>query len=251
MSEVLAVALHSLQGDMGRVESVAMNLANSLTPGYKRSVAVAQPFASLVEQGQASSVTGVHAPPAVDPAPSGFVDVHPGPVKKTGQALDLALGGPGFFEVLTDDGPAYTRKGDFHMDERGRLVTAQGLPVMGLGGEIALAGDQPTIARDGAIVDSAGGSRRVELGQLKVVRFEDTRHMTSLGNGLYTAGAGSTELRGGDVQVQQGFLENSNVSTQQEMVELMQTTRHFESVQKAIQAYDELMGTAIQKLSPT
>jgi flagellar basal-body rod protein FlgG len=248
MSEVLAVALNSLQGDMSRAEQVAMNLANALTPGYKRQVTVAQPFASLVDHAQAAGAAASRPSIATAAGLHTFVDVRAGALKKTGENLDLALGGAGFFEIQTAEGPAYTREGNFHMDERGRLVTAQGLPVMGVGGEITLAGATPAIAHDGTIVDSAGGSRKTQLGQLKVVRFDDTKGMTSIGNGLLTAGSGMTELKGLDVQLQQGFLENSNVSSQQEMVELMQTTRHFESVQKAIQGYDELLGTAIQKL---
>jgi flagellar basal-body rod protein FlgG len=248
MSEVLALALNSLQNDIRRVEHVAMNLANTLTPGYKRQVAVVQPFASLVESGQGVAADGSVPAQNVSTGVQSFVDVRAGALKKTGESLNLAIGGTGFFEILTPEGPAYTRQGNFHMDERGRLVTAEGQPVMGLGGEITLTGPTPTIASDGTILDATNGGGRTQLGQLKVVRFEDTKGMASLGNGLLTTGSGITELKGTQVQVQQGYLENSNVSSQQEMVQLMQTTRHFESVQKAIQSYDELLGTAIHKL---
>jgi flagellar basal-body rod protein FlgF len=252
MSEVLAIALNSLQNDMRRVEHVAMNLANTLTPGYKRQIAVAQPFASLVDGAPAGAAVSDGTAPAT-PAPSvgmqTFVDVRGGTLRRTGESLDLAIDGPGFFEIVTPDGPAYTRQGNFRMDERGRLVTAQGHGVMGNGGEITLAGATPTIDRNGTVFGGANsGNARAALGQLKVVRFDDTSGMTSLGNGMLTAGSAIAASKGSEVQIQQGYLENSNVSTQHEMVQLMQTTRHFESVQKAIQSYDELLGTAIRKL---
>ncbi|MFL6676182.1 MAG: flagellar basal-body rod protein FlgF [Massilia sp.] len=244
MSEVLALALNSLQDDMRRVEHVAMNLANSLTPGYKRQVAVSQPFAGLVDSASAAAAAaGKRAG-----SPQTFVDVHAGALKKTGESLDLALGGDGFFEIQTPEGPAYTRQGNFRTDERGRLVTAQGQPVMGAGGEITLSSATPRIAPDGTVYDTASGAGQAQLGRIRVVRFDDTKDMTSLGSGLLTAGSGMTDPQASQAQVQQGYLENSNVSSQHEMVQLMQATRHFESVEKAIQGYDELMDTAIRKL---
>jgi flagellar basal-body rod protein FlgG len=243
MSEVLALALNSLQNDMRRVEHVAMNLANSLTPGYKRQVAVSQPFAGMVD-----SATAAPAPGKSEGGMRTFVDVRAGALKKTGENLDLAIGGDGFFEIQTEDGPAYTRQGNFHTDERGRLVTALGHPVMGASGEITLASAAPRIAHDGTVYDAASGASQAQLGRIRVVRFDDTKGMTSLGNGLLTAGSNMTELQASQAQVQQGFLENSNVSNQHEMVQLMQASRHFESVEKAIQGYDELMETAIRKL---
>lgn len=243
MSEILAIALNSLQNDMRQVEHVAMNLANTLTPGYKRQVAVAQPFSSMVERATAAS--GGLAPQLAGSVQT-FVDVRAGSLKRTGEGLDLAIDGEGFFEVATPEGPAYTRQGNFRVDERGRLVTSQGQPVMGAGGEIMLADAKVRIDRNGNVF--SGGDAAGAVAQLKVVRFEDPAPMTSLGNGLLASGDGMTQLSGTEIQVQQGYLENSNVSTQQEMIHLMHATRHFESVQKAIQGYDEVIGTAIRKL---
>lgn len=243
MSEVLAIAVNSLQDDMRRVEQVAMNLANSLTPGYKRQVAVAQPFADIVDSAAAAATSG--RPASVLQT---FVDVRAGALKKTGESLDLAIGGDGFFEIQTPDGPAYTRQGNFHADERGRVVTALGQPVMGAGGEIVLSGTMPRIAPDGAVYDTAPGASQAQVARIRVVRFDETKGMTSLGNGLLTPGSGMSELQASQAQVQQGYLENSNVSSQHEMVQLMQATRHFESVEKAILGYDELVETAIRKL---
>jgi flagellar basal-body rod protein FlgG len=119
---------------------------------------------------------------------------------------------------------------------------------MGLGGEILLSGAKPRIDRNGNVFDGGDVNAKTPVAQLKIVRFEETGAMASLGNGLLSAGGGMVQLGGAEVHLQQGYLEGSNVSTQQEMVQLMQATRHFESMQKAIQTYDEVVGTAIRKL---
>jgi flagellar basal-body rod protein FlgF len=243
MHEILAIALNSMQNDMRQVEHVAMNLANTLTPGYKRQVAVAQSFGAIVDQTAASPSPSVPAGSVQT-----FVDVQPGALKHTGGSLDLAIDGQGYFEVATDTGPAYTRQGEFRVDERGRLVTAQGQAVMGLAGEILLSGSKPRIDRNGNVFDGRDTNAKTQIGQLKLVRFEDAGAMTSLGNGLLSAGGGMVQLNGAEIHLQQGYLEGSNVSTQREMVQLMQATRHFESMQKAIQSYDDVVGTAIRKL---
>jgi flagellar basal-body rod protein FlgG len=177
-----------------------------------------------------------------------FVDTRAGALRRTGEGLDLAIDGQGYFEVATPEGPAYTRQGNFRVDQRGRLVTASGEPVMGTGGDILLAGGKPRIDRNGNVFDGTDGAAAQPVAQLKIVRFEDSAPMQGIGNGLLTEGSGMVQVAGADIQVQQGYLENSNVSTQQEMVKLMQATRHFESVQKAIQTYDDALGTAIRKL---
>jgi flagellar basal-body rod protein FlgG len=245
MPEILAIALNSMQNDMRQVEHVAMNLANTLTPGYKRQVAVPLSFGALVEQ-NASRAT----PPAGQTAAAArtYVDVRPGALKHTGNRLDLAIDGDGYFEIATAQGPAYTRQGDFQVDARGRLVTAQGQAVMSNGGEILLSGAQPRVDRNGNVFDAGDPNAKLPVARIKLVRFDDTSPMTSLGNGLLAPGEGMVELGTSDVHLKQGYLEGSNVSTQQEMVQLMQAARHFESVQKAIQGYDEAVDTAIRKL---
>ena len=141
MNEILAIGLSAMQGDMARLDQIGMNLTNVLTPGYKRGIAVQAPMGGSF----AEHLTSAGA--AVETAS----DSRPASLKSTGQSLDLALAGKGYFEVITDNGPAYTRAGSFRVDARGRLVTAQGYPVMGTGGEITLNLTQPVIASSGAI----------------------------------------------------------------------------------------------------
>jgi flagellar basal-body rod protein FlgG len=251
MQEILGVALQSMHQDMARLERIGMNLTNALTPGYKRDIAIARPFASYVGA-DASASAGLDAATAVDDRPlfETVLDLHAGTLKQTGQSFDLALAGDGFFEVSTDNGPAYTRQGNFHVDARGRLVTSQGYPVMGKDGEIVLSSTQPVIDASGNVIDpdrQAQGDQG-PAARLKIVKFDDPKVLQRLGDGLVQGSTGMSEMKDGEVQVRQGYLENSNVSSLQEMVQMMQAMRHFESIQKIVQSYDEVVGTAIHKL---
>ncbi|HSV48017.1 MAG TPA: flagellar hook basal-body protein [Ramlibacter sp.] len=242
MQEILALTLTSLQHDMARLDHVALNLANVATPGYKRQVLAVQPFAEAMRG--AAAQAGATEPAAV------VSDLRTGTIKTTGQPLDLALAGDGYFEVLTDSGPAYTRKGDFTVDARGRLVTAQGFPVMGKGGDIRLSGRAPTIDEAGNVSEAAtdGSGAAVAVGQLKVVHFDKSQALRRLGDGLLAPGEGMALLADGEVRLRQGALENSNVNATREMVDLMQAMRHFETMHRVVQGYDEMIGGAVRKL---
>jgi flagellar basal-body rod protein FlgF len=247
MNEVLAISLRSMQADMARVEQISLNMSNVLTAGYKRGIAVQGPtgtdFAAHLTSAMGSRVDETGA------APVNFVvDSRTGTLKATGHALDLALVGKGYFEVITESGPAYTRNGSFRLDARGRLVTHQGHPVMGTSGEITLNLSNPVIGATGAISSASGTADATPLAQLKVVEFEDDAQLQRLGNGLYAAGSGMKSLADEEVRVRQAALENSNVSSAHEMTALVQTMRHFEAMQKVAQGYDDMLGTAIRKL---
>lgn len=246
MNEVLALSLQSMHGDMDRLDQLGMNLANVLTPGYKRTVALHAPvgvnfaghLASAGDPGQAA------ATPTVQFA----ADLRAGTLKSTGQPLDLAISGKGFFEVITPDGPAYTRQGDFQLDTRGRLVTAQGYAVMGTAGEILLDSAHPTISTSGAMTSPLTNAT---LAQLKLVEFDAGTAPQRLGDGLFAAAPGMKQVGDDEVQVRQGFLENSNAASTLEMTALVQAMRHFEGMQKVVQGYDEMLGLAIRKLGET
>lgn len=252
MDHILAVSLATMQHDMQRLDRIAMNLANVTTPGYKREVVASRPFVDVLDQTALSSQVALTGATSADAAASnvrGLLDVRPGTLRMTGEPLDLALAGDGFFEVATDEGMAYTRQGNFSVDARGRLVTAQGHAVMGKNGEIFLATLRPVIDATGNVMEplSASTAGGAPGAQLKVVRFENPASMQRLGDGLLAPGVGMV-VASDDVQIRQGALENANVSTVQEMVQLMQTMRHFESMQKVATGYDEMLGSAIRKL---
>lgn len=251
MSGVLAVTLQAMQADASRVDQIAANLTNSLTPGYKRSVAVqaagGASFGTHLDDAAAALATQFAAG-AGAPTIAFRADARPGTLKSTGQPLDLALGGDGYFEVSTNSGPAYTRQGNFHVDATGRIVTAEGDAVMGQGGEILLpVGQRVVVTSNGAIL-AGDANDDAPTAQLKIVSFDAGTPPQPLGNGLFAPGEAMTLLRAEQVQVRQGFLENSNVDSAQEMTGLIQTMRHFEALQKIAQGYDDMLGTAIRKL---
>lgn len=250
MNELLSIVLSSIHADMARADRAAMNLANSQTPGYKREVHHAAPFGARLEaaaaaRAQRNAIAGGQVQ----------TDQRPGTLKATGEALDLAIAGDGWFEVSTAQGLAYTRQGNFRLDREGRLVTQQGDPVMGTSGVIQLLHGSPRIDTAGRVYEgsrAASGMTSMAaaaVGQLKVVQFENTSALQRLGNGLLAyGGTAAATAAEASVQIQQGFLENSNVVPMREMVELMQAVRHLETMQKVAIGYDELLGTSIRKL---
>lgn len=247
MNDVLSAILGSMHADMARVDYAAMNLANVQTAGYKREGVSSMPFAARVD---ASDPAG---PASIVNAISVHTDRRPGTLKATGQSLDLAIVGDGWFEVATEQGPSYTRQGTFRLDGRGRLVTQQGHPVLGTAGEIQLIHGSPVIDASGKVYDSAAGigigrEGASPVAQLKIVRFGGDAAITRVGDGLVTTASAAVTVAEGSVQIEQGFLENSNVSHMQEMVRLMESVRHMESMQRAAVAFDEMLGTSIRRL---
>jgi flagellar basal-body rod protein FlgG len=247
MQDVLAITLSALQQDAARLDRVSSNLANSATPAYKREVTVqratAHDPASFSRAVALAAAQAGTRPIAAGAQHEVVRDMRAGTLKPTQQPLDLALAGTGFFEVSTEAGPAYTRHGQFHLDARGRLVNPQGLPVMGLSGEIVLGSSQVSIDTQGNVHEQGRF-----VAQLKLVDFDRGTPLTAREGGLYEASAPARVLRADQVSLRQGWLENSNVNTMHEMVQLTQTMRHFESMHKTVQAYDEMVGTAIRKL---
>ncbi len=204
MTDVLAISLQSMQQDMARLERISMNMANATTPGYKREVVAALPSnAAAFSDAMLGTGLSAHAD-ALDPRAAGVAgmlliqtDARPGTLKSTGQNLDVALATPGFFEISTEAGLAYTRQGSWQLDARGRLVTAQGHPVMGTGGEIVLSRSNPVIDAAGRVFESrpGGGTESTPVAQLKVVQFDNTRDFQAHGRGPARHRPGSLPAR--------------------------------------------------------
>lgn len=236
MSNALATAIDSMQNDLRRMDTLSQNMVNVSTPGYRRALPAAPAFERALAAAQPAG--GAAAPP---PLPS--VDLTHGAVKPTGRAWDLAIDGDGYFELATPAGLAYTRAGDFALDARGRLVSPAGYPVQGLQGDIVLDGPAATVGPDGRITQDGR-----EVGQVRIVRFAGAGALRPAATGLLEPVPGAAPEAATRAQLLSGHLEGSNVAPMREMVALLQTTRHFESAQKLYQGYDEMLGSAIQKL---
>ncbi|MCE3261354.1 MAG: flagellar hook-basal body protein [Pseudoduganella sp.] len=223
MSDALHLAISAMQSDTRRLETISHNLANVSTPGYRRALAPAAPFAAALA--------------AAAPLAS---DLRPGALRQTSSALDAAIAGDGYFELETPDGPAYTRAGSFQVAASGELMHESGWPVAGVGGPLRLYGASATLGSDGSVREGA----RV-VGQLKVVRFDDARGLQRGGGSLLRPGAG---VAGSAVPaaLRVGYLELSNVDAGREALTMLETVRRFEAAQKLYQGYDEAMRGALQ-----
>ena len=239
--DALAIASIGMQADLARMESISQNAANSLTPAYKRQVATTPSFAVQVAQAESARAPQVRFQPA--PAISLAVDPSTGSMRPTGNAQDVAIEGPAFFEVATPDGPAYTKLGNLRADVQGRLVVGANLPVMGTGGEIRVANAPFSVAANGEVRQEG----RI-VGRLKLVAFEQPRQMLAAGGALYLAGQAKAQDAPAGATLRTGFLEGSNVNTPQEMVRMTETVRHFEALQKLVQGYDGMLENSIRKL---
>jgi len=242
MHDAVAMTAASMSDDMLRLATISHNLANATTPGFKRDIALNGRFARTME---ALDSTATRALGGGDAASR--IDQQSGSLRSTGNPFDLALEGPGFFELQGDEGPVYTRQGDFHLDARGRLVNATGVPVMGTSGEIFLLGGEHKIERDGGIFEDGK-----QVARLRIAQFQQPDALLKAGNGMYAALAGQAPKDAAEsdanTQVRQAYLENSNVVPVSEMVLLIDTIRHFESQQKVIQGYDEMLERAIRSI---
>lgn len=171
------------------------------------------------------------------------LDQTQGALQKTGNNLDVAIQGSGFFVVQTANGPMYTRNGGFQVSSKGQLITGSGDPVMGSSGPITMPPGEVSISPDGTI--SSNGAL---AGKVKLVQFAPGTTLTSAGETYYSAPP-KTEIPATDSTVKQGMLESSNVNPVASMVELITAQRSAEMMQKALTMFNsEMDKTATQDL---
>jgi flagellar basal-body rod protein FlgG len=217
--DIFAVAAAMDQRIM-QLERVSNNLANASTPGFKAEHLVT--LNTLQEESKpgddADSLTAL------------VVDFAQGISQRTENPLDLNLQGDGFFVVQTKEGHAYTRKGDFTLNSRNQMVTQEGYPVVGEGGPITLNNGKSNVAEDGSVfVDGS------QVGKLKIVDFADRQKLRNAGGGLYIDD-GSAGLKKVDrPDIASGSIELSNVNVIDEMANMIDIHRSFETYQKVIQ----------------
>ncbi len=239
----MTIASISLHNDLQRLEVISHNLANSLTPGYKRQVLIGASFEAQMAMQTSRASLDLANPITHDSSIS--IDPSAGVLRYTGNMQEIAAEGDAFFELVGKDGPLYTKQGDLRVDLQGRLINANGLAVMGTGGEIRLNNTAFSIAANGDVSQDG----RV-AGRIKLVQFENPANLQAIGSGNYAQGnarfAPIPAQTASSIRV--GFQENSNVNSAHEMVRLTESVRHFEAMAKIVQGYDESLEKAIRKL---
>ena len=224
------------------LDMVANNLANVSTPGFRAEHDI---FRSLLTGSSLYPMSGLNqAVNNYSVLGNTQLDFAQGNLQKTGNDLDAAIQGSGFFVVKTAaGGQVYTRNGNFHISPQGKLVTAQGDLVMGATGPIDIVGGPVNISPDGTI--SVNGAL---AGQLKVVDFPPGTALESVGATYYSAPLKS-EIPAKDASIQQGSLEASNVNPVSAAVELITVQRYAELMQRALSMFHTDMNqTATQDL---
>ena len=254
-------ALSGAMAQSNRLDTIANNIANANTTAFKKDRQVFKEYLTEAEKPQ-DLIQSPRIPASIESfydhrggdksyvnSVGTFTDFSQGSLKPTSNAMDMAINGPGFFEVLTPNGVRLTRSGMFKTDVNGRLTTKQGFPVLSAGvgtpgaaRVINTGGQALTVSQNGDIY-----SQGKSLGKISLVNVTKPDQLFKEGNSLYVVkdpvNNGATEAS--QAQVLQGFVEQSNVNIVAEMTNMISATRTFESTQKAIKAFDTMNGRLV------
>lgn len=241
-----------------KLEVIANNLANVNTTGYKRDrLAFKELMPPFPPDTSLEAGKNVLLPPDKSNTNVSYVavtdqytDHELGELKQTGAPLDMALTGEGYFSIQTQEGIRYTRNGNFRLDTLNRLVNQKGEPVLNEQNQsivINSPGDTISIDQNGNI--SVGtGLVNTNVGNIKLINFEDKKTLEKIGDGQYKQTNPKAEEKTGGISIRQGYLENSNVSSVEEMTDMMATLRLFETYQKMIQSIDSMDDQAVNNI---
>lgn len=244
--------------ETNRTDVIANNLANAATTGYKRDEAVNEQFAPMLlrrvdDKSNGDNPTSFRGFTVGDQAPVvgelGLgsyteeieTDHQQGPMETTGNLLDMAISGNGYFVVQTPQGARYTRDGSFYRRTDGALINSQGYPVLDANGQAIILPNTPNL--------TVGGRGEIWNGQnliatLGVVEFNDRNAVLKEGSNLYRPQAGA-QPQPATGEVMQGVLERSNVNVAKEMVDLIYNFRVYEAGSKAVVTQDSLLDKAV------
>ena len=252
-----------------KVDTIANNVANANTAGFKKDGVTFKEYITALDKGHQDidlpnrewkpedfyrSYGAENSMVKVD---GSYTNFEQGQLNSTGNPLDLGLNGPGFLEVLAPGGVRYTRRGTLGLDPQGYLVTDQGHKILS-----KAQGTEPASAEERFIQVPMTGAKNLSInlgGQifvdgnpisdLSVVEFKDLHALRKEGHSLYINPHPQNRLtESTKTSVNQGFVEQSNVNTVAEMSELIKAHRHFESIQKAIKAYDDMSSRGVNEI---
>jgi flagellar basal-body rod protein FlgG len=259
MNSIMQTAATGMAAQQLNVDTIANNLANVNTPGFKKSRIDFQDLlyqtvtpAGADSQGEAKTPTELQVGCGTRPVATSKMFTQ-GNVTQTGNALDIAIEGDGFFQVRMPDGSsAYTRDGALKLSSDGRIVTSDGFLLQP---DISIPQDTAsiTISRDGKVsVVTAGQNDSQEVGQIELTRFVNPNGLKNIGHNLFQKTPASGDPITGDPtqagfgNVEQTYLETSNVDIVTEMVNMIVAQRAYETNSKSIQTADNMLSIVNQ-----
>jgi flagellar basal-body rod protein FlgF len=241
MDRLIYLSMSGAKASMQRQDSLANNLANASTTGFRAEL---QAFRAVPVLGQGATTRAFALESTV-----GY-NAEPGVVQATGRSLDVAVKGNAWLAVQGLDGTeAYTRAGSLQLSPEGNLVTMSGLPVNGDGGPITLPPNATVeIAPDGVITTKVGNGKPQQAGRLKMVTPEAQLKRGT--DGLFRAADGNDLTQDATARLQNGSLEGSNVSPIETMVAMISAARQFEQQMKSLQGAEQREQAAAKLLAP-
>lgn len=258
MFRSLHIAATGMAAQEAQLDTISNNLANVNTVGFKKVRADFQDLLYETMRAPGTATTSATTSPTGLQVGSGARIVatsrqfSQGALLQTGNPLDLAIEGNGFFPIQQADGTiGYTRAGNFKTDQQGRIVTSEGLP---LDPPITVPPDATSISigADGTVSASTKAAQPVQLGQIQLANFINPAGLNSSGHNLYVATAASGEAQIGVAGVDgrgtllQGTTEHANVEVVEEMIGLISAQRNYEINSKVVTAADEMLRNATQ-----
>lgn len=254
MIRSLWIAKTGLDAQQTQLDVISNNLANTSTNGFKRTRAVFEDllYQTMRQPGALSSQqttipSGLMLGTGVRPISTEHIFTQ-GNLQQTGNALDMAINGQGFFQIQMPDGTlAYTRDGAFQKDNTGQIVTASGYP---LSPPITIPTNALTvsISRDGIVsITTPGTTATTQIGNVSLATFVNNGGLQSVGENLYveTVSSGTptpnTPGTNGAGLINQSYVETSNVNVAEELVSMIQTQRAYEMNSKAISTSDQML----------
>jgi len=247
MNVSLFQAAAALNANSRWQESIAQNLASSTVPGFKKQELSFSAIQAGLMSPNSAKVSGISSHFLL-PKANVTTNFLPGEMKRTDLNTDVAIQGPGFFEIRLPNGTTgYTRDGEFQPNAQGLLTTKQGHFVLGDTGPIQL---DPNNSEVLTVSPTGEISQGAELkGKIKLVDFNDLQLLTPIGGGIFLATNSNLQpVQVANPSLRRGFLEGANTSAVSEMVNLISAMRMYETNQKVIQMQDDRMGRAISEL---
>jgi flagellar basal-body rod protein FlgG len=254
----LYIAASAAISENKRIDVISNNIANVNTSGFKKDTMITESFPEILMK----RIGSVDYKDIISKAPitskigyigkmnngvridEVFTNFEQGSISTSGNPLDLALQGDGFFSIETPTGERYTRSGEFTLDGEGYITTKEGYKVLGQNGPMQVNGKNLIINGDGQVFSDGN-----EVDTLKLADFNDYTLLKKQGDALYIDASGDAgNMKASEGLVLQGSFETSNVNSVKAMVEMITMLRSYEANQKIIKTHDEMLGKSVNEI---